>query len=240
MSQRQAFIFADLAGFTKMTDVHGDHEAAELAQSYAHDLRQLARDHDTVEVKTIGDGVLQRSPRADEALAFSVRAVNEVGDRHGSLAVKVGLDYGPAAERDGDYFGRTVNTASRVADLAQAGEVLLTGAVKGAAGEIDGVDVETRGNKELKGLSEPVEIFSAARAGLSLEGKLPLDPVCHMRVDPAQGAQTLVFEGAEYHFCSQHCTSLFQRHPQHYVDSRGCIFKKLAIIPGRLRSAHQH
>jgi adenylate cyclase len=69
------------------------------------------------------------------------------------------MHHGPAIERGGDYFGRTVNIAARVSALAGAGEVLVTDEVVTAAGEVEGVRFIERGRHPLKGIDEAVPIY---------------------------------------------------------------------------------
>jgi class 3 adenylate cyclase len=94
-------------------------------------------------IKTIGDAVMIRHSDPSQAVVLGLTAAHEVIAGHGSPAVRVGMHHGPAIERSGDWFGATVNLAARVATLAARGEVLLTGAVRDGAGELEGVEFET-------------------------------------------------------------------------------------------------
>jgi adenylate cyclase len=75
----------------------------------------------------------------------------------------VGLHAGPVLFQQGDYFGRTVNLASRIADYARSGEVLVTQEVVDASEGVDVVFTEI-GPVELKGLSRVVRLHAAHRA----------------------------------------------------------------------------
>jgi adenylate cyclase len=134
----QTFLFADLSGFTALTEAHGDEEAADLAGGFFADLRAILADHGGHEVKTMGDEAMIRCDSASGAIGLALRLVQEIGARQGLPSVRVGLHTGPAAERAGDWFGATVNLAARVSALASGGEVLLTGASAAAAGAPDG------------------------------------------------------------------------------------------------------
>jgi adenylate cyclase len=72
---------------------------------------------------------------------------------------RVGVDAGPVVLRDGDYFGRTVNLAARIADYARPGEVLVSARVRQHAEPEFAFDA--LGPAELKGIAEPVELFRA-------------------------------------------------------------------------------
>jgi adenylate cyclase len=75
----------------------------------------------------------------------------------------VGIHYGATLYRDGDYFGREVNTASRVVARARGGEVLVTDAVVDRTPKSDELAFENVGQVKLKGFDEPRQLFRAAR-----------------------------------------------------------------------------
>jgi adenylate cyclase len=136
---------------------------------------------------------------------------------HEAPAVRVGLNHGTAVERDGDYFGAAVNLAARVSALATGGEVLLTGHTAALAPELQGVIYESRGREALRNVREPVEIFAAVRQSESTKGRLPVDPVCRMAVDPDRAVGRLLHEGTAYFFCTLACAGEFARDPERYA-----------------------
>jgi adenylate cyclase len=228
----QTFLFADLSGFTALTEVHGDEEAADLAASFFADVRAILGEHGGHEVKTIGDEAMIRCDSASSAIALGLRLVREIGERHGLPSVRVGLHTGPAAERDGDWFGATVNLAARVSALAAGGEVLLTGASAAEAGAPGGGDLGglpphenvvlvPRGRRQLRNVSEPVEVLEASCERARSRERLPIDPVCRMAVDPDHAAGTLSHEGTAYYFCSMRCARTFAAEPERYARPGG-------------------
>jgi adenylate cyclase len=226
-SDEQTFLFADLSGFTALTEVHGDEEAADLAAGFFEDARALLGEHAADEVKTLGDAMMIRCDSASGAIGLALRVVQEVGARHGFPSVRVGLHTGPAVGRGGDWFGATVNVAARVSGAAAGGEVLVTGASAAAAGAPDGgelgsvhphsnVVLHPRGRRMLRNVGDPVELFEAScELGRSRDA-LPVDPVCRMAVDPEHSAGTLLHDGREYHFCSLECARKFADSPERY------------------------
>jgi adenylate cyclase len=216
--QAQTFLFADLASYTALTEVHGDEEAVRLVDDYCSAMRRLLPEHGAHEVKTIGDALLVRIPAADQAVRLGIRAAREIGGaEHGFPSVRVGMHHGPAIERSGDYFGRTVNIAARVSALAGAGDVLVTDEVVRAAGEIESVRFIERGRHPLKGIEEPVLIYLASPGAQESPEGLPIDPVCHMAIDPERAAGMIVHEGTRYYFCSLHCVRRFSGEPEQFV-----------------------
>ena len=212
------FVFADIAGFTALTEAHGDEEAAELVADFAAAVRAELPATGGREVKTIGDAVMLCIPEPGAAVGLGLRIAHDVATGHGAPPVRVGLHHGPAVERDGDYFGAAVNLAARVAAEASGGEVLLTGQTAALAPDPDGILYEPRGRRELKNVRDPVELFAAVRVGESSQATLPRDPVCRMAVAPERAAGRLVYRDAAYYFCTLACAAEFARHPERFVQ----------------------
>jgi adenylate cyclase len=211
------FVFADIAGFTALTEAHGDEEAAALVGEFCAAVRSELAGSGGTEVKTIGDALMLRIDDPGAAVLLSLRITHELMHEHGAPAVRVGLHHGPAVERDGDYFGAAVNLAARVSAEASGGEVLLTGHTAALAPELEGVLYEPRGRRELRNVREPVELFAAVRAGASRAGAPPHDPVCRMAVDPDRAAGKLLYDDTAYFFCSLACAGEFARHPERFA-----------------------
>lgn len=217
----QTFVFADLAGYSALTDAHGDDAAADAAGSFCEAVRALLDEHEAHEVKAIGDEVMLRVPEPAAAVRLAARIAAELGGRHGSLAVHVGMHTGPAVERGGDWFGATVNVAARVAKAADAGEVLMTAATREAAGaELRGRDVRARGPCTFKNVAAPVELFALLLRDPDAMTRLATDPVCRMAVDPAHAPERLDWGGTGYRFCSARCREAFEARPDRYAGDR--------------------
>lgn len=213
------FLFADLAGFTALTEVHGDEDAADLAEEFFRAVRALLPEHGAEEVKSIGDALMVRVDDPERAVRLGLRIVNDVGRSHGFPTIRVGMHTGPAVERNGDWFGAAVNLAARVSAAAGGGEVLLTAATAERIPEQVGsrdLILHPRGRRELRNIPEPVELFEAScETSRSTEG-LPIDPVCRMAVDPEHCAGELEHEGRVFHFCSLECAGKFAAAPDRY------------------------
>jgi adenylate cyclase len=212
------FAFADIAGFTALTEAHGDEAAFELVAEFSRAVRAELPRVGGVHVKTIGDALMLRIPEPRDAILVGLDIASDVLVEHGAPAVRVGLHHGPAIESDGDYFGATVNLAARVSALASGGEVLVTGSTAALAPDLDGVLYESRGRQTLKNVAEPVEVFAALRLGDTADAGMPIDPVCRMLVDPEHAAGRLVHNGSAYFFCSLSCAGSFAQQPEHYAS----------------------
>lgn len=215
--QPHSFLFADLAGFTALTEVHGDEEAADLAEEFADTVRALLAEHGGEEVKCIGDALMIRCADAGQAVRLGTRIVARVGARPGFPSVRVGIDTGPAVERRGDWFGATVNLAARVSGEAAGGEVLVTEATRSAAGTLDRTDFHPRGRRLLRNVAEPVQLYAALPVGERSVAGLPIDPVCRMAVDPDHSAGTLRHGGIQFFFCSLDCARAFAADADRYA-----------------------
>lgn len=123
-SQNLAVLFADIDGSTKLYETHGDETAHRLTAQVLTQLDTQAGIAGGRTVKTSGDGVMCVFATPDAAF----RAATLMRDAHKLTPVSIhaGFHFGPVIEYDGDFYGDTVNLAARIADLAKAGEILVT------------------------------------------------------------------------------------------------------------------
>ena len=215
------FLFADIAGFTALTEAHGDEHAAVLVADFCDAVRAELGRYGAIQVKTIGDALLLRIPEPAQAIRLGLRIAHDVLPGHGAPAVRVGMHHGPAVERDGDFFGAAVNLAARVSAAAAGGEVLLSAQTAALAPDLDGVIYEARGRQSLRNVSEPVELVAAVRQGRTAGGRLAIDPVCQMVVDPRHAAGRLVYQDSAHFFCSLTCAGEFAVRPERYAVAGG-------------------
>jgi adenylate cyclase len=157
-----AIAFLDLTGYTALTEERGDEAGAELADRLATLVNQAAQPHGGHPVKWLGDGVMFYFPEPRAAVLTGLDVVEQTPATV-DVRARVGVNAGRVIFRDGDYFGRTVNIAARIADYARPGEVLVSGEVK-EQWTGDGVTFEPIGPVTLKGLKEELTLYSASRA----------------------------------------------------------------------------
>jgi adenylate cyclase len=155
------FVFADLVGYTALTEQHGDQAAARIAREFRRTMRALSRDHGAWQVKSMGDGVMIWAPDAGKAVALAARTVEEVGTRADLLPVRVGVHTGPAVMRGCDWYGGAVNVAARLADEAEPNEALISAATRAAvAGGTE--TLADRQELSLRGVGQPVSAWRLA------------------------------------------------------------------------------
>jgi class 3 adenylate cyclase len=156
-----AVCFLDLTGYTRLTEEQGDAAAADLAARLAGLVRRTAQEHGGTPVKWLGDGVMFYFREPADAVLAALEMV-ELVERQGLPPAHVGIHAGPVIFQDGDYFGRTVNLAARIADVAKPGEVLVSQEVVDAA-EARPVTFTEIGPVELKGVPGTLRLHTARR-----------------------------------------------------------------------------
>ena len=152
---QMTFCFVDLTGFTRYTEEEGDEEALDLVERFVEAV-EATLPSEAVIVKTIGDEVMVVSSDPVTLTEWAVGFLSLFPDRP---QPRVGLHYGRAVYRDGDYFGGDVNLAHRVVNRALGGEVLATAAIADAVGKSGYLEFDPIGEVDLPGFGTLVELF---------------------------------------------------------------------------------
>ncbi len=159
---RIAIAFADLAGYTRLTEERGDEHAVGAVERFVEAVERTLP-IDARVLKTLGDEVMVVAP---DPVALTRWAVGfQAQAPVGVPPPRIGVHYGEAIYRDGDYYGREVNQAARVVARAAGGEVLVTRTVVDLAEGVAGLAFKLIGEVGLKGFSEPTELFLASARG---------------------------------------------------------------------------
>src|SRR5918999_141668 len=157
-----AMCFLDITGYTKLTAERGDKAAADLADQLGRLVQRTSLEHGGRPVKWLGDGVMlyfrEPGPGVVAALGMTDAVANA-----GLPPAHVGLHAGPVLFQDGDYYGQTVNVASRIAEYARPGEVLVSQAVVDTAAG-SAVTFSAIGPVELKGVAGSLGLYVARRS----------------------------------------------------------------------------
>lgn len=207
------FVFADLAGFTSLTEAHGDEGGASVA-TRLHEIVRGALGEAQL-VKTLGDGVMIAAATSEVALEVARRIAEAVAALPNFPYLRLGVHRGPAIVRDGDFFGNAVNLAARVMAAARPGQALCTEVVAEQATAAACAQTVPLGVVRLKHVKEPVGLyeltFERQPTGFSY-----MDPVCRMQV-PAARAVSIRHAGSTIRFCSTHCADAFVADPDAYL-----------------------
>jgi adenylate cyclase len=160
---RVAIAFADIAGYARLTVERGDEAALSTVERFVESVA-LTLPVDARVIKMLGDEVMVVGSDAAALTGWAVEL--QAATAPGDPRVRIGIHYGQALYRDGDYYGREVNQAARVVARAGGGEVLVTRPVVEVAAGVDGLEFDRIGEVRLKGFSDPTELFTAtARKG---------------------------------------------------------------------------
>ena len=156
-----AICFLDITGYTRLTEERGDEAAAELAGTLSRMVRRSSRAYGGKPVKWLGDGVMFFFPDPGSGVLAALDMVEGAANA-GLPPAHVGLHAGPVLFQEGDYFGRTVNVAARIAEYARPGEVVVSQHVVEVVDAIPVSFVEI-GPVELKGVSGALRLHTTRR-----------------------------------------------------------------------------
>jgi adenylate cyclase len=162
-TEKQAILFADISGSTRLYDEFGDSRASEMVASCLKAMTDTLAAHGGILIKTIGDEVMCTFPSAENALraACGMQVAVESG-RHGSdvpMYVRIGFHYGQLIRTQNDVYGDAVNTAARVTEVARARQIVATQAA------VDALPLELRDKAvpvrrmSVKGKQQEFDIF---------------------------------------------------------------------------------
>jgi adenylate cyclase len=160
--QPPAIAFLDLAGYTALAEEQGDEAAAEVASVLAGIVQETALTHGGQPVKWLGDGVMFHFSDPGKAIVSGLDLVEQAVSAT-SVPARIGINAGAVIAQEGDYFGRTVNVASRIADYAKPHEVLVSEEARRSA-DVSEVEFELVGDVMLKGVSKAVRLHRVTRA----------------------------------------------------------------------------
>jgi class 3 adenylate cyclase len=201
-------VFIDLAGFTSLTDAHGDEQAVAVVEKFESTVRKAIGDPSNL-IKFIGDAAMLVFETSDQAVTVVEQVIEETA-ADGFPELRVGLHRGPLTWRMGEPYGATVNMASRIAAAAAGGQVLASMAVASTlAKNISGPPSEF----VARGVSAPVPIVEL----ITKQTPNAVDPVCQMRVSRARAAASIVYADHRWDLCSLACARRFTANPDLYL-----------------------
>jgi adenylate cyclase len=161
-----AIAFCDLAGYTRFTEEEGEEEALSYVEVFIDAVTNTLPDDARI-IKTIGDEVMVVGSDVQSLTDWAVGFEHLFGEER--PPVRIGLHYGAALYRDGDYYGRDVNVAARVVARARGGEVIITDSVAEVVKGSEHLVLEEIGEVKLKGFDEPRRLLRASRRDLDAD-----------------------------------------------------------------------
>lgn len=159
------FLFTDIEGSTRLWEQDAGAMSGVLAR---HDdlLRAAITAHHGQVFKTVGDAFCAIFDHAADGLNAAVAIQNGLREADLPVRVRMALHTGPAEERDGDYFGPTLNRIARILSAGHGQQILLSGATRDALNDQPSVELRDLGTHRLRDVSEPVRIFHAILPGV--------------------------------------------------------------------------
>jgi class 3 adenylate cyclase len=155
-SDLSVIVFTDIVASTEVLDRLGDEAARNAVRSVEDLVTTAATERGGTVIKHLGDGSLLEFASASSALDFTRKVQTEMAG--GNLGLRIGMAAGEPIREEGDVHGTVVVMASRIADGARAGEILVSDGVRQlAAGK--GFEFDDQGEMALKGIAEPLRVW---------------------------------------------------------------------------------
>jgi class 3 adenylate cyclase len=201
--------FVDLAGFSALTDVHGDAAAIRVLKRFEGFVHDALHGHGPP-IKWIGDEAMFGFPNPATALEVLGRLLPACRSEPEIPLTRTGLNHGPVLRRSNDLFGSTVNIAARIAAKAAPGQLLATEPVANVA-TASGIVVEAMGEVQLRSIADRVTLYSIELAPASDPSWIC--PVCKMHA-PFEAYRRTVLTGPW--FCTERCAEAYRQSPGTY------------------------
>lgn len=160
---RVVLVFSDIERSTERNASLGDREWVKILDRHNTLIARCVADRHGHVVKNQGDGFMIAFAEPVDAVRCCVavqRALHGDSNRWGGIRVRMGAHVGTSVRRGDDLFGLDVVTASRVADLADGGQILVSQAVRESVGELDDITFDTPDDVELKGLPGTQRVYA--------------------------------------------------------------------------------
>jgi class 3 adenylate cyclase len=159
-------LFSDIEGSSRLTEQLGDERWMDLLATHNTIVRAQIDEHGGYEVKSQGDGFMVAFPTARQAVLCAIdiqRALLRRATRSDfPIRVRIGIHTGEAIHRQGDFFGRSVVLAARIADHAQGGDILTSALARDLVAERGDIQLRDAGETEFKGLDGHHRLYEVA------------------------------------------------------------------------------
>lgn len=159
---RVVLVFSDIEGSTQRNAALGDRAWVEVLERHNTLIEKQVAAHRGYVVKNQGDGFMLAFSEPVDAVRCCIAVQRGLADDSHDVRVRMGAHVGTSVRRGDDLFGLDVATASRVADTADGGEIVVTEAVWAAVRDIDGIGESRPRAVQLKGLDQPQTVYSLA------------------------------------------------------------------------------
>ena len=209
-----ALLFADLSGYTALTEIHGALAASGIVLRFCR-LAQNALEPDVNFISSVGDDVFCAGADTLAVVRSALKLRDAAETEPYFPRIRMGIHRGPIIEREGRLFGAPINLTSRLADQAQGGQILCSAPIAKAVHVLAGIEARPAGERHFKNVAHPVNVFELVRPTVRVPGAV--DPVCRMQVALGSKAPTIEYAGVTYFFCSPECARAFSKAPDLYM-----------------------
>lgn len=163
-------LFTDVVGSSYLRTTRGDASAQQILDRHFDLVRQQIERHSGQEVKTIGDSFMVAFGSARSAVECAVSVERDLADHNREnpdeqVQVRIGLNTGEAIEREGDFFGASVDAAFRIMSKAAGGQILASRAVRQVVDETKDFEFVDRGPHWLKGFPKHWRLYEILWGG---------------------------------------------------------------------------
>ena len=165
IEQEMTVLFADISGSTRLYELLGDTLAFSTIHNCLDVLRRITGAHGGRVIKTIGDEIMAVFPDATSAVQAASEMQSEISAQplvdNARIAIRIGFHYGSVLENrtDGDVFGDTVNIASRMANIAQGGQIITSEITVSKFPQIMRASTRMLDALTVKGKAEDIKVF---------------------------------------------------------------------------------
>ena len=202
----RAFLFADLSGYTALTEAHGDAAAADVVERFV-ELATGALRGDAWIFERVGDELVIVATDVVAAVETAVALRDAIAREPLFPLLRAGIHHGRVVERGIQLFGGALNVAARVATQARPGQIVCTETVSSVAVR-PGLQYRAMGPARLRNIADPIPLFEllVERACDAAD----VDPVCRMQIADEAAAAIVTSGTRTYRFCSDDCAAVFR------------------------------
>jgi adenylate cyclase len=208
-----SFLIADLAGYTSLTETHGDLSAANLISRYIEIVQESLKDNTTL-VNKIGDEILLTSSNTKSVLITAINLLVKTENEPNFPSIHIGLHTGKVIKRAGQYYGNTLNLTSRICSYSRAGQILCSQEIVKAVENTGTYNFLKLGDVQFKNVTKSVAVYEIIIN--SKRKSLSIDPVCKMQVDINDPPAKIPYKNKTYFFCSYECSKKFIKNPEDF------------------------
>jgi class 3 adenylate cyclase/YHS domain-containing protein len=205
-----AIMMADLSGYTAMTEIHGANTAVSLIDKYLGIVKKSLVGSSHLHER-VGDEMIIIATTAEDLAYTATMMFEHAHEEIQFLPLHAGLHYGPIIKKDGDYFGTTINTASRITSVAEKGQMVCSADFISQLPENHPFILVEKGRHTFKNLLNPVDLFELSCCIEYMSRKYVIDPVCHMLIKTPDTALQWVHKEERLFFCSEHCLDMYKK-----------------------------